>query len=311
MSVSYENAIATLHAMFAEVDTDVIKMVLDNNGGHMERTVENLLAMTGGAPAADVQQQPQQEQQPQPAQHQQQAATQPVLYGAPGAIRLAQADVRHQRVPQDHPSQRLRQHQQPMPQQQQQQHHSVLADDFLRPPSWWAKHNSGASSSFSSSQVEQDEQIARMLADELFLEELRQHPEWLMDDPSQRRRQRNRAQNQNANSNSRSDSPSPSFRDKMSKLSDKAKLKFKLLAAKFSRDKKKQGGVQSNAQYSQLNLDDDSQGLLQSRENNQFSIDDDDSFLNQDNHEAVDRAARQQPQKRRQHTDTTIELQDL
>ena len=55
--VTYEDAMATLQSMFGGVDREVIGMVLQSNNGHVEKTVENLLAMTGGAAAADVQQQ--------------------------------------------------------------------------------------------------------------------------------------------------------------------------------------------------------------------------------------------------------------
>lgn len=39
----------TLQGMFGSVDEEVIAMVLQSNGGHLEKTVENLLNMTGGA----------------------------------------------------------------------------------------------------------------------------------------------------------------------------------------------------------------------------------------------------------------------
>ena len=52
--VTYEEAMATLQSMFGGVDREVIAMVLQSNSGHVEKTVENLLAMTGGGAAADA-----------------------------------------------------------------------------------------------------------------------------------------------------------------------------------------------------------------------------------------------------------------
>eukprot|EP01119_Soliformovum_irregulare_P020372 TRINITY_DN6587_c0_g1_i1.p2 TRINITY_DN6587_c0_g1~~TRINITY_DN6587_c0_g1_i1.p2 ORF type:complete len:194 (-),score=49.83 TRINITY_DN6587_c0_g1_i1:1335-1916(-) len=47
MSVPYEEAISNLQSMFENVDREVICSVLEENQGHMERTVEILLGMTG------------------------------------------------------------------------------------------------------------------------------------------------------------------------------------------------------------------------------------------------------------------------
>lgn len=48
MSVTYESAMSTLTSMFGSVDREVVAMLLQANGGHMEKTVENLLALTAG-----------------------------------------------------------------------------------------------------------------------------------------------------------------------------------------------------------------------------------------------------------------------
>ncbi len=52
--VPYESALSDLQSMFAGVDREVIAMLLQSNQGVMERTVENLLAITGGAAVGDV-----------------------------------------------------------------------------------------------------------------------------------------------------------------------------------------------------------------------------------------------------------------
>jgi hypothetical protein len=53
--ITQEDAIATLQAMFSHMDAEVLLMVLESNGGHMERTVECLLSMdsSAAAPGAD------------------------------------------------------------------------------------------------------------------------------------------------------------------------------------------------------------------------------------------------------------------
>jgi len=74
MSVSYESAMATLSSMFGDVDREVIAMILQANGGHMENSVEHLLALSGGggggaggqAPRQQAQQQQPPRQAPQP-----------------------------------------------------------------------------------------------------------------------------------------------------------------------------------------------------------------------------------------------------
>ena len=48
-TVSYEAAMANLRSMFSGVDDEVIAMLLQSNNGHLERTVEQLLGITGGA----------------------------------------------------------------------------------------------------------------------------------------------------------------------------------------------------------------------------------------------------------------------
>jgi hypothetical protein len=52
MSITYQQALSTLTTMFATADIEVIKMVLEQNRGHMEKTIEQLLEMTGAESAA-------------------------------------------------------------------------------------------------------------------------------------------------------------------------------------------------------------------------------------------------------------------
>jgi hypothetical protein len=51
MAVPYETAVATIEGMFSgSVDREVICAVLEANNGHMEKTIECLLAMNGELP---------------------------------------------------------------------------------------------------------------------------------------------------------------------------------------------------------------------------------------------------------------------
>jgi hypothetical protein len=56
MALSYEDAVQTLKGMFSDFDEETLGMVLQSNGGHMERTVDVLLGMgaqMGGGDATD------------------------------------------------------------------------------------------------------------------------------------------------------------------------------------------------------------------------------------------------------------------
>ena len=52
-TVSYDSAMQSLHSMFSGVDNEVIAMLLQANGGHLEKTVEQLLGITGGGQGGD------------------------------------------------------------------------------------------------------------------------------------------------------------------------------------------------------------------------------------------------------------------
>ena len=43
--ISYDDALANLMAMFPDMDTETIAVVLRDHGGHMERTIDALLVM--------------------------------------------------------------------------------------------------------------------------------------------------------------------------------------------------------------------------------------------------------------------------
>ncbi len=48
MAVPFDTAVSTIHSMFnGNVDREVVTTVLEANNGHMERTIECLLRMSG------------------------------------------------------------------------------------------------------------------------------------------------------------------------------------------------------------------------------------------------------------------------
>lgn len=212
--ISYEAAMATLKTMFPKADEAVVTMVLEANGGHMERTVEQLLTM-------DI---PQSGDTPKglPSQAALKSEERELLPGRP------------------------------------------LPDDFLRPPSYFKQ------ASVEQSQVDQDAELARMLQDEMFLQDLARNPEFygLQPHPQPKKQQEKPKANANAPAAaaqssakpaaapvapSASDLPSPQaaggadddeklqennsedFRKKFSNLGDAARKKLAALASKFGK----------------------------------------------------------------------------
>merc|ERR1711991_1210936 len=47
-NISYEEALDMLQSMFSDWDRETLSMVLESNNYHVESTIEQLLAMTGG-----------------------------------------------------------------------------------------------------------------------------------------------------------------------------------------------------------------------------------------------------------------------
>lgn len=62
MSVSFEDALGTLTSMFPEWDRETLSALLTSNGYHVERTIENVLSMSGEMSAEEQLQQQQQQQ---------------------------------------------------------------------------------------------------------------------------------------------------------------------------------------------------------------------------------------------------------
>merc|ERR1719245_249585 len=126
-----------------------------------------------------------------------------------------------------------------------------LPEDFMRPPSYWLSlEKSGISE-----QEKEDEKLAQILQDSLFMAELQEHPEWVLDaqrgaDPrpsgantapqpaAQRGWNAGRSGNlnqsmQRANSGGQADTKYDAFKSKMSDLGAAAKSKLITLAERF------------------------------------------------------------------------------
>jgi len=182
--------------MFTTVDESVLRLVLDTNGGRMETTVENLLQMT----AAEKQ-----------SANQVSAPTGPVpaAVAPPVAVRPGPAAVIPKRaafgsgtdhvaplidssnyekdsaVPAVVPSGVAYSPPEAMsispppanrPRQISTARHA-LAADFMRPPSYWLAEKKN----IVSQQEIEDEKLAHILQDSLFMAELQKHPEWVLE----------------------------------------------------------------------------------------------------------------------------------
>jgi hypothetical protein len=156
--ITQEQAVATLQAMFAHVDAEVLLMVLESNGGHMERTVEALLSMDGSGSGSG-------------------AAPPP-----PVAAARAQPPPVRSYLPEnfDAPAPAMSKPPLKVP-----THSSALnmfddlPQDFLRPPSFFLPTTQAArrrAAGLAASQEEQDRILATLLQDQMFMEGLRQNP---------------------------------------------------------------------------------------------------------------------------------------
>lgn len=174
MSISYEEALATLQAMFAEPWTrESLDTVLRHFQGHMENTVDSILShgdkppqelldrLKSGAPAQDTALDEQLARQLSQGQTRQQAAPTTSGGGSDAAAAATQPAAKKGRgTP------------------------TTLPDDFLRIPGRTPTSDSagtatgGATTSTGQSTLDADEALARMLQDELFSEELARNPDF-------------------------------------------------------------------------------------------------------------------------------------
>eukprot|EP00736_Rhodelphis_marinus_P012396 Rmarinus@m.10749 len=179
MAVPYEEAMSILVSMFGtQFDREIIDEVLRAYQGHMENTVEALLQMSGEAVDAPPPPNAQPPTAPAPA------PTPPASYHQP----TGQPYVPGYSAPLPQAAS----HQPPHPHTQPPVQPSVpsgqygsLPDDFLRLPGDTHQTHAPAQgghvyrSAEEERQIKGDEEFARMLQDELFMNSLHEHPEWL------------------------------------------------------------------------------------------------------------------------------------
>mmetsp|Transcript_14978 Transcript_14978/g.36676 ORF Transcript_14978/g.36676 Transcript_14978/m.36676 type:complete len:455 (+) Transcript_14978:397-1761(+) len=115
----------------------------------------------------------------------------------------------------------------------------IVPDNFLRPPAYFKS----GSSTHTRNQLEQDEQLARLLQDELFMEDLRNNPDaYLRRQPSRAQRTQTRprpaATARRADiSGSGSQEPKATFKERMSKLGASARERLRKMALFFKSKK--------------------------------------------------------------------------
>jgi len=169
MAIRFEDALNTLVEMFPHIPRESVKNCLIQNNGHMENTVAVLLALPpGGFPAPA----------PQPRSGRQPGFNRPVQRQNRAAPRQNRAMPRQQvwGRPQYPPRQQRQQPRPAQPPQPRRPQHN-LADDFLRPPSYYfGKYGAVQNPSMS----DEDAILAKVLQDSLFMSQLRENPEWVL-----------------------------------------------------------------------------------------------------------------------------------
>jgi hypothetical protein len=214
MSISYEEALATLEAMFGEPwERDTLDSVLRHHKGHMENTVDQILRHG--------------EKDPQILVNQLQAGIDPeqiaVNQDEMLARQLAQeARAAPRRAPAAAAAAAKKGRGTP----------TVLPTDFLRVPS-------AQDASTPGTQMDSDEALARMLQDELFTEELARNPDFAhlargRPTTSGGIPTRNRTANGRTVETPRRPGDPPNIMGKISELGDNAKRRLQMLAAQFN-----------------------------------------------------------------------------
>lgn len=154
--ITFEEALATLQAMFAQADVSVLTAVLEQNQGHMERTIDMLLQMNipqsegGNQPGVFIQSggnvihvSPQPQSQPKTPRS-----------GAlsPKTPRGGKKKGFNQGVP----------------------------DEFLRPPSYFKRQLQEQQEQQQQEDLDEDAQLAKLLQDQMFMEQLRRNPDFYL-----------------------------------------------------------------------------------------------------------------------------------
>jgi len=260
MSLSYPAAMAELQTMFPTVEKNVLHVILESNGGHMEATIGCLLQMANDDSAkkdsnASANQIVITSSAPKPASPSHaNPATIPQLVFQQHAVPVATPP----RSPRPAPS-------------------SGggggggggggvghnLPDDFLRPPSYFKSQGSAAVSGAPLSQMDQDAQLAAMLQDEIFMQDLMKRPDIYMQaaaGPVEGRQARPVAK-AGTGPTASAEPHGEKISEKFAHLGAAAKAKLAVIASKFKRTKKGGGGILNpSSQY--RDLDSGEEGAL-------------------------------------------------
>eukprot|EP01029_Cantina_marsupialis_P009072 TRINITY_DN2125_c1_g1_i3.p1 TRINITY_DN2125_c1_g1~~TRINITY_DN2125_c1_g1_i3.p1 ORF type:complete len:267 (-),score=94.55 TRINITY_DN2125_c1_g1_i3:969-1769(-) len=146
MALPFEQALQTLQSMFPSVDLDIIVSLLHDTGGHMERTCDMLLQLTTDVPTSE-------------------ANTEPTIAVETGPT------VAPVTIPA--PRETIPMEAKPIVESNGGSGSAILPDDFLRVPGGWPRDSKVQ-------QLIEDELLAQMLQDQMFMEEVQNNdPQFL------------------------------------------------------------------------------------------------------------------------------------
>jgi len=216
MSISYEEALSTLQAMFSEPWTrDTLDTVLRHYQGHMENTVECILGHGGKAPQIllDRLKNGGKNSTSMDGELARQLSSQTDTETTSAAAAPAASSSSNQKRMRGTPT--------------------TLPDDFLR-----------IKASASQTGMDSDEALARMLQDKLFSEELSRNPDFAHlaghgRRPSQRQQQQQQPQAVNRSSftsRGHQPMPMPNIMEKLSAMGNSAKFKLNEMAEQFKQN---------------------------------------------------------------------------
>jgi hypothetical protein len=209
MSISYEEALATLQSMFGETWTrESLDSVLRHQQGHMENTVDMILRHGDKDPQILINQLAAGIDPEESARNMDEALARQLAQGERVSLQIGQPSSTPVKKGRGTPT--------------------TLPDDFLRIPG-----------GFKTQSLADDEALARMLQDELFSQELSRNPEFAhlargrpVAYPMNRVSHMQRSFN--AQGGPSTMSPGPNIIEKISELGDNARRRLQLLATQFN-----------------------------------------------------------------------------
>lgn len=239
--ITIEDAVKTLKEMFGEVDENVLRLILESNGGRMEPTVEHLLQITGQNVGSSISEAPAigdvPPGDPKPGAGVQEGYVPPTVGTSPPQPENQPKQITQARYDLDH--------------------------DFLRPPSWWLRHSDKNSRDAveSKDREKEDMKFAQILQDSLFMSELKKHPEWVLDKEQDGNRKRAiREDNSYYTNEPNTDkglSKYESFKNKFSDLGTSARAKLATLAQRFQGNEGREETYPTANYHALESIDDD------------------------------------------------------